>query len=156
MQIENKLISVQEKMQSSGEVSGEGSSNPAPGDNMQELIRKTPWTIPLKPTDIGDNDALVFLLQGSPKLRALLPHIRTEIFDYNEKSLIWCVNPAQQFFVAAALSLAHIDVHVYHADLSMQERQSLLHNFTSMTDSCMVLVCSYYVNSAGSNLQAMC
>ena len=62
----------------------------------------------------------------------------------------------QQFFVATTLGLAYIDAEVYHAELSTTERQDLFHWFTTEQDSCMVLICSYYINSAGSNMQAQC
>ena len=122
-----------------------------PSSNSQQ-----PWGRPPKASDINNHEALVFLLQGSPKLHMLLLVIQQEIFDFSEKSIVWCANPAQQFFVAAALGLARIDAEVYHAELSTTERQDLLHQFTMEQDSCMVLICSYYINSAGSNMQAQC
>lgn len=66
------------------------------------------------------------------------------------------MNPAQQFFVGAALRLAGIDAHVYHAELDSNDREKLLHQFNNKEGSHMVLICSYYVSSAGSNMQRLC
>lgn len=98
-----------------------------------------PWKVPAKLTDIDDREELVFLLQGSPKLSALLPFIQQEVREYGENSVVWCVNPVQQFLVAAALSLVGIDALVYHTEPSITERQSLLHCFTTQkkTNTCM-------------------
>ncbi|OJZ87778.1 hypothetical protein ASPFODRAFT_32414 [Aspergillus luchuensis CBS 106.47] len=93
------------------------------------------------------------LVSGGPKLRALLSNLQQEVFELNEKSIVWCTGPSQQMYIAAALHHAHIDCQVYHSELTVKERMELVNTFTTKPDECMVLICSYYVNSAGSNLQ---
>ncbi|GES66032.1 hypothetical protein ATETN484_0013043700 [Aspergillus terreus] len=90
------------------------------------------------PEEFTEEEVLIYMLRGSPKLRALLSMIQ------------------QEFFVAAALHYARIDCRVFHSDLNTKERVDLVRDFTTLLDKCMVLVCSYYVNAAGSNLQALC
>ncbi|KAI9041146.1 uncharacterized protein KD926_007416 [Aspergillus affinis] len=91
------------------------------------------------PEQFTDQDVLLYLLRGSPKLRALLSIIQQE-----------------QFFIAAALYHARIDCRVFHSELNSKERVELVRDFTTKVDECMVLICSYYVNAAGSNLQDLC
>lgn len=119
-------------------------------------LDQQPWEIPSNPRDISDADTLVYLLQGSSKLRELLPRIQEEVLRKREKSIVCCVNPAQQFFVGAALRLAGIDAHVYHADLDANDREKLLHQLNNKEGAYTVLICSCYVGSAGSNLQRLC
>jgi hypothetical protein len=114
------------------------------------------FSIPNKIDDISDMEALKYLLKGSPKLRTLLPNIRDEILLYGEKSIIWTLNPGEQLFVAAALALCNIDVRVLHAELKSNERQEMIHEFVTKPKNAMVLVCSFYINSSGSNLQGLC
>ncbi|KAL4744247.1 P-loop containing nucleoside triphosphate hydrolase protein [Aspergillus terricola var. indicus] len=109
-----------------------------------------------EPPDYLPQTQINLLLQGSPKLRALLPILQQQIYEYGEKSIIWTINPAEQFFIAAALLLCHIDYRVYHAELDTDERVALVNDFTTSPKSTMVLVCSFYVSSAGSNLQHLC
>lgn len=114
--------------------------------------------IPKVPKNFHELDrfsALVTLLHGSPKLRELLKRIRLEVFHLGEKSIVWCSSPGQQFLVAAVLNLANVSCAVYHADLSSPQRRDLIKSFNT-TDDPMVLVCSYYVNSAGANMQHRC
>ncbi|KAL2801674.1 P-loop containing nucleoside triphosphate hydrolase protein [Aspergillus granulosus] len=108
------------------------------------------------PQSFTDEQCLMLLLRGSPKLRALLNNIQQEVFLHNEKSIVWCTTPSQQAFISAALHHCHIDNRMYHAELTTRERVDLAMDFTTKPDSCMVLVCSYYVNSAGSSLQHLC
>ncbi|KAI9035722.1 putative DNA repair helicase rad5 [Aspergillus affinis] len=108
------------------------------------------------PEQFTDQDVLLYLLRGSPKLRALLSIIQQEVFLQQEKSVVWCTTPAQQFFIAAALHHARIDCRVFHSELNSKERVELVRDFTTKVDECMVLICSYYVNAAGSNLQDLC
>lgn len=79
---------------------------------------------------------------------------KQQIID--EQSIIWCTGPSQQMYIAMALHHAHIDCHIYHSDLTAKERRELVCNFTTNPDKYMVLICSYYVNAAGSNLQYLC
>lgn len=72
------------------------------------------------------------------------------------KSVVWCINPAQQFFIGAALHLCGIDAHIFHAELDHFEREILVQKFCTQRNSYYVLICSFYVNSAGSNLQSLC
>jgi hypothetical protein len=58
--------------------------------------------------------------------------------------------------IASALALAGIDVNVFHSELNHFQRAKLIHEFTTNPSKTTVLVCSYYVNSAGSNLQGLC
>lgn len=111
--------------------------------------------VPLHSKDLDRFAALSTLLHGSPKLRELMKRIRLEVFHLGEKSIVWCSNPGQQFLVAAVLNLANISCAVYHADLSSAQRRDLVTAFNSEDDP-MVIVCSYYVNSAGANMQHQC
>jgi hypothetical protein len=99
---------------------------------------------------------LAWLITGAPKLRALLNNLKYEVYVHGEKSVVWCSSPGQQVLVAAALSLCRIRYAVYHADLSQCERDRMVQDFTTNPHGCMVLICSYYVNAAGSNLQPLC
>ena len=58
--------------------------------------------------------------------------------------------------MAAVLHLIGIDVQVFHAHLTTIKRTQTTALFNESHDQCMVLVCSYSVNSAGMNLQHMC
>ncbi|KAI9035126.1 uncharacterized protein KD926_004495 [Aspergillus affinis] len=91
------------------------------------------------PEQFTDQNVLLYLLRGSPKLRALLSIIQQE-----------------QFFIAAAFYYACINCRVFHSELNSKERIELVRDFTTKVDECMVLICSYYVNAAGSNLQNLC
>ena len=86
----------------------------------------------------------------------MLPIIQQQLYHYGEKSIVWCCNPAQQFYVLSALKLCRIDCRTYHAELTHAERQELITDFTIKPDEATVLICSYYVNTAGSNLQHLC
>lgn len=55
-----------------------------------------------------------------------------------------------------ALHHAQIDFHIYPSDLTAKERREVVCNFTTNPDKYMVLICSYYLNAAGSNLQYLC
>lgn len=62
--------------------------------------------------DITGHVALQYLLWGSPKLRPLLPIVRDQVLCYNEKSVIWCLNPLNSFSsgppcICAALTLRY-------------------------------------------------
>jgi SWI/SNF-related matrix-associated actin-dependent regulator of chromatin subfamily A3 len=89
-------------------------------------------------------------------MRCMLDIIRQEALLLNKKSVVWCLNPGQQFYVAAVLNVAGIDCKVYHADLPHHQRAELLQTFNDDPNQLMVLICSYYVNSAGSNMQRNC
>jgi hypothetical protein len=106
--------------------------------------------------DLNNHTILIYLLVGSPKMRKMLAIIRDQVFRFREKSIVWCANPAQQFYVAATLKMAYIDAQVFHAGLGPEERAKLTKTFTSNPNELQVLVNSYYVNSAGSNLQGLC
>ncbi|KUL90693.1 hypothetical protein ZTR_00025 [Talaromyces verruculosus] len=111
------------------------------------------------PKDAKDLDsfvALCALLHGAPKIREWLNRVRLEVHHLQEKSIVWCSNPGQQFLAAAVLDLAGICCEVYHADLTSAQRSQLIKRFTEDPKSPMVMVCSYYVNSAGCNLQPLC
>ncbi|RAH57910.1 hypothetical protein BO85DRAFT_438142 [Aspergillus piperis CBS 112811] len=79
-------------------------------------------------TDTFDDETcLTYLLRGSPKLRALLSNLQQEVFELNEKSIVWCTGPSQQMYMAAALHHAHIDCQVYHSELTVKERMERMH-----------------------------
>jgi hypothetical protein len=111
----------------------------------------------LDPKNPNDYErVLTLILRCSPRLRALLPIITEQVLKMKEKAIVWCLFPAQQVFVAAALCLANIDAQVFHAGLTPTERANLVREFNESKDTCMVLVCSYSVNSSGLNLQHLC
>ncbi|KAM5462792.1 hypothetical protein MauCBS54593_007863 [Microsporum audouinii] len=62
----------------------------------------------------------------------------------------------QAVFVVAALHLVGIDARIFHSGLSTQERDQLVHTFTTDRDSTMVLVITYNIGSTGLNLQHLC
>jgi len=99
---------------------------------------------------------LVYLLRGSPRLRKMLPIISEQVFQKEEKSVVWTQGPGQQAFVTTALKLANIDARILGAQMSIKEREELVREFNEEPNKCMVLVCSYAVNSAGLNLQYRC
>lgn len=99
---------------------------------------------------------LVCLLRGSPRLQALLPLICEEDLVRKEKSIVWCLFPAQQVFVAAALRLVGIDAHILGSHLTNAERDELIKSFTNDKDQTMVLISSFSLNSDGLNLQSQC
>ena len=99
---------------------------------------------------------LVFLLRGSPRLRALLPIVAEQVFERKEKAIVWCLFPGQQVYVAAAMHLCGIDAKIFSADLSQREREEMVRSFTTDRTATDVLVCSYSVNSSGMNLQRLC
>lgn len=99
---------------------------------VRELIKhaeKEVFSDILHEKDISDHSALEYLLRGSPKLRAMLPVICDQILLYNEKSVIWCVNPAQHLFIGAALHLCSIDAHVFHSELDHYGLEMLVQAF---------------------------
>lgn len=99
---------------------------------------------------------LEFLLRGSPKLRSMIGILRDQVLIHHEKAIIWTMFPAEQVYIGAALVEANIDAKVFHASLSFSERASLINEFTTERDKCMVLICSYSINAAGLNLQQLC
>jgi hypothetical protein len=111
--------------------------------------------VPKDAKDVDRFSALCTLLHGAPKLREMMKRIRLEVHHLHEKSIVWCSNPGQQFLAAGVLNLAGISCAVYHAELTSAQRRELLKAFNESSDP-MVLVCSYYVNSAGSNMQHQC
>ncbi|GES66027.1 DNA repair helicase rad5 [Aspergillus terreus] len=100
------------------------------------------------PEEFTEEEVLIYMLRGSPKLRALLSMIQQEVFHHQEKSVVWCTTPAQQFFVAAALHYARIDCRVFHSDLNTKERVDLVRDFTTLPDECMVLIYDYLVDKS--------
>jgi hypothetical protein len=62
---------------------------------------------------------------------------------------------AEEVFIGAALTEANIDAKVFHASLGFAERASLIYEFITERDKCVVLVCLYSVNAAGLNLQQL-
>lgn len=121
-------------------------------DDLEEGIH----VVPSKWTGVSREQALCYLLAGSPKMRAMIQIIRQEVLLLDEKSLVWCSNPAQQWYIGAVLNLAGIPCDVYHADLTHSQRQEMRTSFNENPNEIKVLICSYYVNSAGSNLQQSC
>ena len=99
---------------------------------------------------------LEFMLQGSPKMHAMLLILHNQVIVYGEKAIIWTQFPAEQVYVAATLHEAKIDAQVFHAGLSAHDCSVLVDCFTREFNSCKVLVCSYSINSTGLNLQNLC
>ena len=99
---------------------------------------------------------LEFMLQGSPKMHAMLLILHNQVIVYGEKAIIWTQFPAEQVYVAATLHEAKIDAQVFHAGLSAHNHSVLVDHFTREFNSCKVLVCSYSINSTGLNLQNLC
>ncbi|KAF5854714.1 hypothetical protein ETB97_000849, partial [Aspergillus alliaceus] len=99
---------------------------------------------------------LEFLLRGSPKMRAMLPIIRDQVIVYSEKAIIWAMYPAEQVYIAAVLCEVGIDCRVLHGGIDADDREQIISDFTTERTKCMVLICSYGVNSAGLNLQTLC
>lgn len=64
--------------------------------------------------------------------------------------------PAEQVYLAAALHEVGIDFGVLHGGLDPDDRAELITTFTKRATECMVLLCSYSVDSSGLNLQAFC
>lgn len=89
-------------------------------------------------------------------MRAMLPILRDQVIVHQEKAIIWTRIPAEQGYVATTLKEANMDAEVFHSGLSPTERASLVQRFTRDPKSCMVLVCTYSVSSAGLNLQNLC
>jgi superfamily II DNA/RNA helicase len=98
---------------------------------------------------------LEFLLRGSPKLRSMINILRDQVLIHYEKAIIWIMFLAEQVSIGAALAEANIDAKVFHASLGFAERASLIYEFITERDKCVVLVCSYSVNAAGLNLQQL-
>jgi hypothetical protein len=91
---------------------------------------RNPLVVP-PATKLPMHIVLVYLLLRSPKLWKLLPIICDQIILLNEKSIIWCVNPAQQFFMVGALKLAGFLVRVFYAGLTPEECAKLAAKFTT-------------------------
>ncbi|RAK88517.1 hypothetical protein BO79DRAFT_217837 [Aspergillus costaricaensis CBS 115574] len=111
----------------------------------------------------GDGDAieldtggLEWLMRGAPKMPAILPIIRDQVFLKQEKSLVWTYFSGEEVYVSAVLTEAGIDHAVIHAGLTARERLIIVKSFTRDLDKCMLLVMSYLVSSAGLNLQNLC
>jgi hypothetical protein len=121
-------------------------------DDLEEGIHE----VPAKWSDVTREQALCYLLAGAPKIRSMLQIIRQEVLLLDEKSIVWCCNPAQQWYIASVLNTPGIPCAVYHADLTHSQRHSLQESFNTDPNTIKVLICSYYVNSAGSNMQQNC
>ncbi|KAL1979517.1 hypothetical protein VTN96DRAFT_5674 [Rasamsonia emersonii] len=65
------------------------------------------------------------------------PNAVNEVCNFNEKGIIWCTMPIQQFFIAAALRPCGIHAHVFYAKLNHLERQRLISKFTSFQLICL-------------------
>lgn len=107
-------------------------------------------------TDSRYTENLELLLRGSPKLRKMLPILMDQVLVHGEKSCIWVMFPAEQVYLAAALHEVGIDFGVLHGGLDPADRAEMITAFTTRATDCMVLLCSYSVDSSGLNLQAFC
>lgn len=125
------------------------------GKNTQHLVEAI-HKVPKDYHNLDRFQALCVMLQGAPKLREWLCRVRYEVFHLQEKSIARCSNPGQQLIAAALLNLAGIPCAVYHSDLTGHQRTKLLTEFNTNPATPMVMVCSYFVNSAGSNMQHLC
>jgi len=96
------------------------------------------------------------MLKSSSKLCVFLSIICDKVLLHIKKSIVWCINSVNQEFVVSALSLCEIDTRVLHTKMNNSECHKLIHEFTIDFKKAMVLICFYYVNSAKSNLQALC
>ncbi|KAL3453852.1 P-loop containing nucleoside triphosphate hydrolase protein [Aspergillus insuetus] len=122
----------------------------------QRLNEYDPLEMPSDSDFANPRKQLAWLITGAPKLRALLNNLKYDVHVHGEKSVVWCSSPGQQVLIAATLSLCRITYAVNHADLTQCERDRMAQDFTTTPNGCMVLICSYYVNAAGSNLQPLC
>ncbi|CRG88522.1 putative ATP-dependent helicase C23E6,02 [Talaromyces islandicus] len=102
-----------------------------------------------------DINAARTLLRGSPKLRAMFPLVAYNVLVRGKKQLIWCNFPANQIHIAAILRECGVKASIFHAKLTMKEREQLIREFTS-EGGCMVLIISVAVNCFGLNLHGMC
>jgi len=96
------------------------------------------------------------MLKSSSKLCVFLSIIHDKVLLHIKKSIVWCINSVNQEFVVFALFLCKINVRVLHTKMNNFECHELIHEFTIDFEKVMVLICFYYVNFVGSNLQALC
>ncbi|OBT70727.1 hypothetical protein VF21_10289 [Pseudogymnoascus sp. 05NY08] len=99
---------------------------------------------------------LALICRGSPKLRQLLQIVASLVVLAGRKIGIWCSLPANQILLHACFQALQIDSATYTAELSSEERHSLVKKFTTKTDECHIFVGSYAVGSVGLNLQNLC
>lgn len=48
------------------------------------------------PEEFMEEEVLIYMLRGSPKLWALLSMIQQEVFHHQEKSVVWCTTPTPE------------------------------------------------------------
>ncbi|GAT31236.1 similar to An01g14640 [Aspergillus luchuensis] len=82
--------------------------------------------------DTGD---LEWLMRGAPKMRAILPIIRDQVFLKQEKSLVWTYFPDEEVYVSAVLTETGIGHPVIHAGLSARERSIIVKWFIRDLDN---------------------
>jgi hypothetical protein len=99
--------------------------------------------------------AIRTLLQGSPKVRAMLPITIHNSLVRGEKQIVWCSFPVNQIYVSSVLKECGIDAKNFHSKLGSGQRDALITEFTS-SSKCSVLIVSFAVNVLGLNLQARC
>ena len=116
----------------------------------------------------GDNNQLVtgadyilYLCQGSPKLRFILEQISSYILPkevdgrYNKLLLTEDI-PLTAFFFELVLNLTYVETAVLHSALTDEERVNLIKRFNNEDDPLRILIIMYSVSAAGANLDPAC
>ncbi|KAK2813770.1 hypothetical protein FQN50_000168 [Emmonsiellopsis sp. PD_5] len=88
--------------------------------------------------------ALTLVLRKSPRLCQLLKRLSVEVFELNEKSIVWCDGPGEQVLIVGACALAGIPYIVYHASLKPNERAAAVSSFNNHPLDPMVFIRSYH------------
>lgn len=114
------------------------------------------FTAHTKPSMENPGPLLQELLEGAPKLRALLRNVRSQVVRDQEKILIFCQLPAVTVLLVAIFRLLAIDCVTLGAYQQAEERDAVITAFTECTDRAQILITTYAVGSTGLNLQQMC
>ncbi|KAI1308600.1 P-loop containing nucleoside triphosphate hydrolase protein [Xylaria venustula] len=107
-------------------------------------------------------DYMAIATRNSPILRYILRYIEERILtrqknDRIKKLLIIEHNPMVAFYYELVLQFLGFECRCMHAQLSLDERQSLVDSFNSSHDeSCQILIQMYTVGFAGTNLHKSC
>ncbi|KAG8528913.1 uncharacterized protein KY384_006602 [Bacidia gigantensis] len=94
--------------------------------------------------------------EGSPKLRALLKTVRSQVCRDERKHIIWCHSPATQIWLYGIFGLLQISTLMYAAHMTSREREEAQRVFTTEPKQGMILVANYATASTGLNLQSLC
>ncbi|TRX95812.1 hypothetical protein FHL15_003366 [Xylaria flabelliformis] len=145
-----------------------GSSTLAPKvaemrENRVNILRLAQFLIPPNGTRPDTHVGWMKLVaQNSPVLRYILHYINENILTRKEngpikKLFIIEQNVMLAFYYELVLQFLGIECRTMHAQLSFEERQTLIDSFNSNdNDSCQVLIQLYSVGFAGTNLHKNC